>query len=66
MVGRFAAILGPILWGVIVDSLGWGRPAAILSLFVLMVIAFIILRPVTDTPREWREDELVPLKETPV
>lgn len=66
MVGRFAAILGPILWGVIVDSLGWGRPAAILSLFVLMVIAFIILRPVTDTPREWREDELVPLKESPV
>jgi UMF1 family MFS transporter len=63
MVGRFAAILGPILWGVIVDTLGWGRPAAIMSLFVLMVIAFFILRPVSDAPREWSPEELIPLKE---
>jgi UMF1 family MFS transporter len=66
MVGRFAAILGPILWGVIVDSLGWGRPAAVFSLFILMVIAFVILRPVSDAPREWSKEELVPLRESEV
>ena len=26
MVGRFAAIIGPLLWSVVVDGLGLGRP----------------------------------------
>ena len=29
MVGRFAAVIGPFLWGWIVDGLGLGRPTAI-------------------------------------
>ncbi|MFQ5857806.1 MAG: MFS transporter [Anaerolineae bacterium] len=53
MVGRFAAIIGPFMWGFIVDTLGWGRPAAVASLLVFMIIAFVILQGVEDHPREW-------------
>ncbi len=56
MVGRFAAIIGPFMWGLIVDTLGWGRPAAVGALLVFMVIAFTILQGVDDHPREWPEE----------
>ena len=55
MVGRFSAITGPFLWAFVVDYLGLGRPVAILMLLLSIVIAYIILRPVTDTPRRWEE-----------
>ncbi|MGH2542033.1 MAG: MFS transporter, partial [Ardenticatenaceae bacterium] len=61
MVGRFAAIIGPFLWGFIVTTLGLGRPVAILSLAVLVVISYLILRPIDDTPRQWAPGELVPV-----
>jgi UMF1 family MFS transporter len=48
MVGRFAAILGPLLWAAIVDWLGLGRPAAVLSLLAMIGLAYVILRPVSD------------------
>src|SRR5262245_11134360 len=44
MVGRFAAILGPLLWAAIVDWLGLGRPAAVLSLLLMIAVAYLILR----------------------
>jgi UMF1 family MFS transporter len=53
MVGRFATIIGPLSWGIIVDGLGLGRPAAIGFLFFVMIIGYIILQGVEDTPREW-------------
>ncbi len=53
MVGRFAAIIGPFMWGFIVDGLGLGRPAAILTLLVFVIVAFLILRGVDDKPRAW-------------
>jgi UMF1 family MFS transporter len=53
MVGRFAAITGPLLWGLIVNQLGWGRPVAILTLLVGVVISYVILRGVSDEPRDW-------------
>ena len=31
-VGRFATILGPLIWALIVDGLGWGRNTAMLAL----------------------------------
>ncbi len=43
MVGRFAAVVGPLAWGVIVDTLGWGRPAAVLTLVGAIVVAAGIL-----------------------
>ena len=53
MIGRFAAIIGPFLWGVVVNSLGWGRPAAIGSLLIVLVIGFFILQGIDDGPRTW-------------
>lgn len=53
MVGRFASIIGPFLWGYVADTLGMGRPAAVLSLLVFVVIAFVILQGVDDRPRNW-------------
>lgn len=51
MVGRFAAVVGPALWALIADTLGWGRPAAVAGLLVMVIIAFFILRGVGDRPR---------------
>ena len=50
MVGRFAAIIGPFLWGFIVNTLDLGRPVAILSLLVMTAISFVILHlaPITS------------------
>ena len=44
MVGRFAAVLGPLLWALIVDVLGWSRHAAMLSLIAVTGIALWIVR----------------------
>ena len=62
MVGRFAAITGPFLWAAIV---GWafrgrpqvGQPVAVASLAVLVVVGYLILRPVSDDPRDWPASE---------
>ncbi len=59
MVGRFAALIGPLAWSAIVDGLGWGRPAAVFSLMLMVIAAAIILRPVSDEPRAWGEEDLV-------
>ena len=47
-VGRFATIIGPILWGLIVNSLELGRNVAMGSLIVLLAISFYIIRGVSD------------------
>ena len=60
MAGRFAAILGPLAWALVVDGLDWGRPAAVLSLLVMVGIAALVLRPVNDAPRAWEPEEQVP------
>ena len=49
-IGRFATILGPLLWGLIVDGLNLGRNVAMGSLILLLVISFIIIFKVNDTP----------------
>ena len=61
MVGRFSAITGPMLWSVAtyfaVERGGLppltGQALAIVSLLVMVVISYVILRPVTDEPRDW-------------
>lgn len=50
MIGRFSAITGPLLWALIVDGLGWGRPAAVLTLLVAVAIGLRILRGLDDWP----------------
>lgn len=57
MVGRFSAITGPFLWGIVVNVLGLGRPTAVVTLLAGVVIAYVILRPVSDTPRAWSAEE---------
>ena len=61
MVGRFSAITGPFIWGLVVDVLHLGRPAAVLTLLLGIVAAYIILRPVSDAPRVWTADDNGPL-----
>lgn len=51
MVGRFAAIMGPLVWAIIVDGLGWGRPAAVAALMIVIAAALLTIRPVSDHQR---------------
>ena len=59
MVGRFSAITGPALWGlttyVLVQQSGLpvlqGEAAAILVLLAMIVVGYVILRPVRDDRR---------------
>ena len=60
MVGRFASITGPLLWSLVVDWLGWGRPAAVLSLALWIVASLLILRGVPAEPRAWVSEDLAP------
>lgn len=49
MVGRFAAMLGPLLWAVVVDGLQWGRPTAVAGLAIFVAVAMVLLSRV-QTP----------------
>lgn len=53
MVGRFAAITGPAIWALVADVLGLGRPAAVLTLLGMVLVAYGILSSVSDAPRSW-------------
>ncbi len=46
MVGRFASVSGPLLWALVAEVLGLGRPAAVLSLMLFVLLSYLILRPV--------------------
>jgi UMF1 family MFS transporter len=52
-VGRFASILGPLMWGLIVTVFGLPREIAMGALMVFLVVARLILRGVDDRPRNW-------------
>ncbi len=58
-VGRFATVLGPLVWAIIVNLLHWPRSAAMAALVGFLVTARIILRRVDDTPRQWRPEDLI-------
>jgi UMF1 family MFS transporter len=47
LAGRFAALVGPLIWAFVVDVLGWGRPVALLVLLSLVLVAMVILRPLS-------------------
>ncbi len=58
-VGRFATIVGPLAWALVVDVAGWGRNAAMGVLAGFVALAWLILGKVNDSPRQWApEDEL--------
>jgi UMF1 family MFS transporter len=62
MVGRFSAVTGPLIWAGVtaltIRTLGLepkvGQGIAVLVLLSMVLISYVILRPVTDTPREWK------------
>lgn len=59
MVGRFSAITGPLIWAAIVHAaVDWsglapltGQALAIVSLLVMTIVGYVILRPVSDNVR---------------
>lgn len=57
-VGRFASILGPLLWGLIVTVFGWPRQAAMGALMAFLVIARVVLSRVDDEVRAWSPADL--------
>lgn len=60
MVGRFAAIVGPLIWSFVVDGLQLGRPVAVLTLAIWIVISMAILRGVPNHPRAWGPEDQLP------
>lgn len=48
MVGRFSAIIGPLLWAAEVDGLHLGRPWAIVTLALMAIFALMIFRRIDD------------------
>jgi UMF1 family MFS transporter len=66
MVGRFSAITGPLVWAgttwLTIQRLGMrpavGQGISVLVLMVMIFIAYFILRPVSDAPREWQGADL--------
>jgi UMF1 family MFS transporter len=61
MVGRFSAVTGPMFWALTtylaVERAGLppltGQAIAILVLLLMVIVSFVILRPVTDARRDW-------------
>ena len=58
VVGRFATLIGPLVWALVADVLGFGRVAAIGSLLLFFAAGRIILQGIDDHPREWAADDL--------
>jgi UMF1 family MFS transporter len=56
-VGRFATIVGPFMWAVIVDVLGLGRNVAMAALGGFIAVGWWVLRKVDDSPRDWTLSE---------
>jgi UMF1 family MFS transporter len=52
-VGRFATILGPLLWGLIVTVAGLPRTVAMGTLIAFLITSLVILSGVDDAPRPW-------------
>jgi UMF1 family MFS transporter len=50
MTGRFSAIIGPLLWALTVDLLDLGRPAAVLTLAVLVLATLYVYRVLPAGP----------------
>jgi UMF1 family MFS transporter len=65
MVGRFSSITGPLIWAgtswLTVSVLGLaphvGQGIGVLVLLAMIGLSYVILQPVTDTPRQWSEAE---------
>ena len=65
MVGRFSSITGPMIWAgtswLTVSVIGLppavGQGIGVLVLLAMIGLSYLILQPVTDTPRQWSKSE---------
>ena len=48
--GRLATIAGPLVWGLVAVTWGFGQIAAVTSLVVCLVIALVLIRTINDAP----------------
>ena len=64
-VGRFATILGPLTWALIVDVVGLGRRVAMASLIGFIAAGWWILRQVDDKERVWAPADLPVVSNAP-
>jgi UMF1 family MFS transporter len=58
-VGRFATILGPLVWALIVDVAGLNRNFALGALVMFIFIGWVILGRVDDRSRVWSDNDLL-------
>ena len=63
-VGRFATLLGPLAWGLIVDVFNLSRSMAMGALLAFIVAGRMVLSRVDDRPREWPDVDLAPSAST--
>lgn len=49
LAGRLAGLLGPLVWTLVSQVLGLGRPVALLTLLLLVAVAMVVLRPIPST-----------------
>lgn len=57
-VGRFATLLGPLMWGIVVTVLGLPREVALGALIGFIVVGRWVLQRVDDSPREWAPSDV--------
>jgi UMF1 family MFS transporter len=60
VVGRFATILGPLIWGIQVTVFGWPREIPLATLMLFLIAAVGVLRGVYDEARVWGPEDLAP------
>jgi UMF1 family MFS transporter len=61
MVGRFSAVTGPLIWAIVTRLTinvfglppGIGQGIGVLALLALILVSYVILKPVSDEPRDW-------------
>ncbi len=64
-VGRFATILGPLVWALVVDGLDLGRRVAMGALIVFVALGWWAVRGVDDYEREWSGSDRLDLSRDP-
>lgn len=58
-VGRFATIVGPLVWALIVDVANLPRTVAMGALGVFILIGWLIISRVDDSVRQWATEDLL-------
>ncbi|MFL2640303.1 MAG: MFS transporter [Dehalococcoidia bacterium] len=55
MIGRFASVVGPFMWGLTSHTLGLGRPVSVLVLLSFILFAFFLVTKYGRDPRDAKQ-----------